>query len=66
MFDLLQPTHLFFVLLVALVVLGPKRLIEMSRDLGRTIQKHKEDLKEGLLSISNEEEPEKQHSEKKG
>ncbi len=32
--DILQPTHLLLVLLVALVVLGPKRLPEVARKLG--------------------------------
>ncbi|MBV8946001.1 MAG: twin-arginine translocase TatA/TatE family subunit, partial [Solirubrobacterales bacterium] len=33
--DILQPTHLLFVLVVALLVLGPKRLPEAGRALGR-------------------------------
>src|ERR1700759_3018644 len=32
--DILQPTHLVFVLVVALLVLGPKRLPEVGRHLG--------------------------------
>ena len=36
--DILQPTHLLFVLLVALVVLGPKRLPEVARTLGDGIR----------------------------
>ena len=32
--DILQPTHLVFVLVVALLVLGPKRLPEVGRQLG--------------------------------
>jgi sec-independent protein translocase protein TatA len=32
--DILQPTHLIFVLVVALLVLGPKRLPEVGRQLG--------------------------------
>jgi sec-independent protein translocase protein TatA len=33
--DLIQPTHLLFILVVALLVLGPKRLPEVGRALGR-------------------------------
>lgn len=40
--DILQPTHLLFVLVVALVVLGPKRLPEVGRSLGRGIRDFKD------------------------
>lgn len=36
--DLLQPTHLLFILAVALLVLGPKRLPEVGRALGRGLR----------------------------
>jgi sec-independent protein translocase protein TatA len=36
--DILQPTHLLFVLVIALIVLGPKRLPEVGRSLGRGIR----------------------------
>ena len=36
--DILQPSHLLFVLVVALLVLGPKRLPEVGRALGRTMR----------------------------
>jgi sec-independent protein translocase protein TatA len=36
--DILQPTHLLFVLVVALLVLGPKRLPEVGRALGDGIR----------------------------
>jgi len=39
--DILQPTHLLFVLVVALVVLGPKRLPEVGRSLGRGLRDFK-------------------------
>lgn len=42
--DLLQPTHLIFVLLIALLVLGPKRLPEVGRSLGRGLRDFKDAL----------------------
>lgn len=36
--DILQPTHLIFVLVVALLVLGPKRLPEVGRSLGKGLR----------------------------
>jgi sec-independent protein translocase protein TatA len=50
--DLLQPTHLLFVLVVALLVLGPKRLPEVGRALGRG-------LRDFRNAISGEESPER-------
>ncbi|MGH2914731.1 MAG: twin-arginine translocase TatA/TatE family subunit [Solirubrobacteraceae bacterium] len=36
--DILQPIHLVLILVVVLLVLGPKRLPEASRAFGRTIR----------------------------
>jgi|SRR5450755_1416934 sec-independent protein translocase protein TatA len=36
--DILQPTHLLFILVVALLVLGPKRLPEVGRTLGNGLR----------------------------
>ena len=36
--DIFQPTHLLFILVIALLVLGPKRLPEVGKALGRGIR----------------------------
>jgi sec-independent protein translocase protein TatA len=36
--DILQPTHLLFILVIALIVLGPKRLPEVGRSLGKGLR----------------------------
>jgi TatA/E family protein of Tat protein translocase len=36
--DILQPTHLLFILVIALLVLGPKRIPEVGRSLGKGIR----------------------------
>ena len=51
--DILQPTHLLFVLVIALLVLGPKRLPEVGRSLGRGIRDFR-----GALSGDDQDEPE--------
>jgi sec-independent protein translocase protein TatA len=42
--DIVQPTHLIFILVVALLVLGPKRLPEVGRSLGRGLRDFKNAL----------------------
>lgn len=42
--DIFQPTHLLFVLVVALLVLGPKRLPEVGRTLGAGIRDFRQAL----------------------
>lgn len=39
--DILQPTHLLLILVVALLVLGPKRLPEATRSIGRGLHDFK-------------------------
>ena len=66
MFELFQPTHLLFVFVVALVVFGPKRLMEMSRTLGqtvRTLQEYKEEFKEELSTTTSKEDSDSKNEE---
>jgi sec-independent protein translocase protein TatA len=51
--DILQPTHLLFVLVVALLVLGPKRLPEVGRSLGRGLR----DFKTALSTDEHDDHP---------
>jgi sec-independent protein translocase protein TatA len=42
--NILSPTHLLLILVVALIVLGPKRLPEAARGLGSAIRGFKDSL----------------------
>lgn len=48
--DILQPTHLLLILLVALIVLGPKRLPEVGKSLGRGLR----DFRAGISGVQDE------------
>src|SRR4051812_27643556 len=41
---LLQPTHIIFVIVIALLVFGPKRLPEMGRSIGNGIREFKDSM----------------------
>ncbi|HYB13427.1 MAG TPA: twin-arginine translocase TatA/TatE family subunit [Myxococcota bacterium] len=43
---LFQPTHLLLILLIALIIFGPRRLPELGRSLGTAIR----DFKQGLTA----------------
>jgi sec-independent protein translocase protein TatA len=45
--SILQPTHLIIVLIVALMVLGPKRLPEAGRALGQGLKEFKSSVSGG-------------------
>lgn len=50
MFDgLFQPTHLLFILLIALILFGPKRLPELGKGLGEGIRGFKDAMKDGAV-----------------
>lgn len=56
--DIFQPTHLLFVLVVALLFLGPKRLPEVGRALGRGIRDFRnalstDELREHMISVDD-------------
>jgi sec-independent protein translocase protein TatA len=42
-----SPTHLIFIAIVALIVLGPKRLPDLARSLGAGIREFRQSLEDG-------------------
>ena len=42
---LLQPTHLFFILLIVLIIFGPGKLPDLGRSLGKGIREFKDAMK---------------------
>ncbi|HVB09578.1 MAG TPA: twin-arginine translocase TatA/TatE family subunit [Bacillota bacterium] len=44
--DLLSPTHLIIVLIIALLVFGPRRLPELGGSIGKTIREFQRSMKE--------------------
>jgi TatA/E family protein of Tat protein translocase len=45
-----SPTHLIFIAIVALIVLGPKRLPDLARSLGHGIREFRQSLEDGANS----------------
>jgi sec-independent protein translocase protein TatA len=43
--DILQPTHLLLILVVALLVLGPKRLPEAGRSIGQGLMEFRASIR---------------------
>jgi sec-independent protein translocase protein TatA len=58
---LLQPTHLFFILLIVLIIFGPGKLPDLGRGLGKGIKEFKEALKGGMDSPSTTEKKDEEH-----
>jgi sec-independent protein translocase protein TatA len=56
--DLLQPTHLIVVLLVALIFLGPKRLPGAGRALGQGLR----EFKTSLSAVTGEHDDDQGHA----
>jgi sec-independent protein translocase protein TatA len=44
--DLLSPTHLIIVLIIALLIFGPRRLPELGGSIGKTIREFQRSMKE--------------------
>ncbi|HEX5412324.1 MAG TPA: twin-arginine translocase TatA/TatE family subunit [Terriglobia bacterium] len=57
---LLQPTHLFFILLIVLIIFGPGKLPDLGRGLGKGIREFKDAIKGGMdKSVAKAEEEKK-------
>ncbi len=56
---LLQPTHLFFILLIVLILFGPGKLPELGKGLGKGIREFKDALRGGMDHTSEKKEEEK-------
>jgi sec-independent protein translocase protein TatA len=54
--NLFQPTHLLFVLVIALLVFGPKKLPELGKGLGEGIRSFKDSMNAKDESTSKTEE----------
>jgi sec-independent protein translocase protein TatA len=50
---LLQPTHLFFILLIVLIIFGPGKLPDLGRGLGKGIKEFKDAMRGGAAGSSD-------------
>ncbi len=58
MFDgILQPTHLIIILIICLLVFGPKKLPELGRGLGESIREFKKSMNEARAEGSEPAKP---------
>jgi sec-independent protein translocase protein TatA len=56
---LLQPVHLFFILLIVLILFGPGKLPELGKGLGKGIREFKDALRGGMAGTSDKDEGKK-------
>ena len=62
---LLQPVHLFFILLIVLILFGPGKLPELGKGLGKGIREFKDALRGGMDGSSDKKEEKKTEEETK-
>jgi sec-independent protein translocase protein TatA len=62
---LLQPVHLFFILLIVLILFGPGKLPELGKGLGKGIREFKSAIRGGLEGTSDKSPEEKKAEEEK-
>lgn len=56
---ILQPIHLFFILLIVLILFGPGKLPELGKGLGKGIREFKDALRGGVEGTSDKKDGEK-------
>ncbi len=59
---LFQPTHLFFILLIVLIIFGPGKLPELGRGLGKGIREFRDALRGAAAEVSSDKKPEEKKS----
>jgi sec-independent protein translocase protein TatA len=62
---LLQPVHLFFILLIVLILFGPGKLPELGKGLGKGIREFKDAIRGGMEGSSDKKDEKKPEEEKK-
>ncbi len=55
--DIFTPVHLIIILVIALLLFGPKRLPEIGQGLGKTIREFRNAMKEGSEETSETSKP---------
>jgi sec-independent protein translocase protein TatA len=61
--NLLQPTHLIIVLIIALFIFGPKKLPELGQGLGKGIRSFRDSMRAASEEPEKVEPPASSHSE---
>ncbi len=61
---LLQPIHLFFILLIVLILFGPGKLPELGKGLGKGIREFKDAMRGGMSGKSDDDKKEKEEDKK--
>ena len=64
--DFLSPSHIVFVLIIALLIFGPRRLPELGGAVGKTIREFQKSMKEATSQATEDQPEPKSEAEPKG